>query len=94
MAFAPVPWFLLRRWPAAFVRASVLTIVLGMTLGQGLEPLNEVILYQVGVEPFTNPVRWRVFAEFLAAGILVSVGSAVAAGRFGNGGPAAIRRVA
>ena len=78
-AFAPLPWVVLRRWPSAFLQASVLVILLGVALGQGLEPLGEAVQFRVGWDPFTNPVRWRVFAEFIGVGILTYLASAAGA---------------
>jgi hypothetical protein len=80
VTFAPLPWVVVRRWPTAFPQASVVVVLMGVALGQGLEPLGEVIHFPVGWEPFTNPVRWRGFAEFIVAGVvtyLVSAGLAV-----------------
>jgi hypothetical protein len=76
VAFAPLPWLLRRRWPDSLTQASVLVIALGVVMGQGFEPLGEAILFDYGPEPFTNAVRWRIFAEFLAAGILTYLFSA------------------
>ena len=81
VAFAPLPWLLRRRWPDSLTQASVLVIALGIMLGQGVELLGEAIHFGLGSEPFTNPVRWRIFAEFLAAGILTYLVSAVIAAR-------------
>jgi xanthosine utilization system XapX-like protein len=67
--FLPVAWIVHVRGPDAPVRAGMLTLLLGLLIGQGLEPLGEVLLGG-GAEPFTNPVRWRIFAEFLGAGVL------------------------
>jgi ABC-type enterochelin transport system permease subunit len=75
--FAPVPWLLVRRWPDVAARASALVLLLGVLFGQGIEPLSEVMLFDA--EPFTNAVRWRIFAEFMAAGIVVYVVSMVVA---------------
>ena len=77
LTFAPLPWMVARRCSAAFVQASTFVIILGIVLGQGLEPLGEVIHVPVGWEPFTNPIRWRVFAEFSVAGIASYIASAV-----------------
>lgn len=77
--FAPIPWFLLRRWPASWIQASIVVIALGVGLGQGVEPLGEMIAFDVGAEPFANPVRWRIFAEFMAAGVLTFISSAALA---------------
>jgi hypothetical protein len=70
VTFAPLPWTVARRWPRTFGAASVFVLGLGVVLGQGLEPLGEVVAGR-STEPLTNPVRWRVFAEFMAAGVLV-----------------------
>jgi hypothetical protein len=81
VAFAPLPWLIARRWPTAFVRVSAAVIVLGVALGQGIEPLGEVVHSHGAAEPFANSLRWRVFAEFLAAGVLTFMAAAVAARR-------------
>jgi hypothetical protein len=65
----PIAWFANARWPDAPVKAGVLTLLLGVLIGQGVEPLGEALL-DGSAAPFTNPVRWRVFAEFLVAGWL------------------------
>jgi hypothetical protein len=81
LTFAPLPWLLVRRWPTSVISASLAVIALGVLLGQGLEPLSEVVLFQAGAEPFTNPVRWRVFGEFMAAGIVTYLASAALASK-------------
>ena len=81
LTFAPLPWMMMRRWPKSPYAASAVAIALGILLGQGIEPLSEVILFQVGAEPFTNPIRWRVFGEFMAAGIVTYLTSAALASR-------------
>lgn len=81
VAFAPLPWLVVRRWPDSLTRASVIVLALGVFLGQGLEPLGEVVQYDIGLEPFTDAVRWRVFAEFLTAGLVAYVISAGVARR-------------
>ena len=68
ITFAPLPWLLLPRWPGSKTTVSVLVIVLGVMIGQGIEPLGEMMLFDA--RPFANPVRWRVFAEFMVAGIV------------------------
>lgn len=70
-AFVPIAWLALRNWPARALRAGLIITGLGVLLGQVVEPLGESLLYQVGMEPLTNPARWRIFAQFLAAGIVV-----------------------
>ena len=81
LAFAPLPWLLMRRWPKSPYASSAVAIALGILLGQGIEPLSEVILFQAGAEPFTNPVRWRVFGEFMAAGIVTCLASTALASK-------------
>jgi hypothetical protein len=84
LTFAPLPWLMMRRWPKSPYAASVVTIALGILIGQGIEPLGEVILFQAGAEPFTNPVRWRAFGEFMAVGIVTYLTStALASKRIG-----------
>lgn len=68
-AFLPLAWLAGTRSPNAAGRAGMRMILLGLLIGQGLEPLGEALLGE-GLEPFTNATRWRVFAEFLAAGLL------------------------
>ncbi len=82
VTFAPIPWVLARRWPTSFPQASAFVLLLGIALGQGLEPFGEVIYSPASWEPFTNPIRWRVFAEFSVAGILTYLASAVLAVRW------------
>jgi hypothetical protein len=87
-AFAPLPWILIRRWPNSLAQVSILVIAVGVALGQGLEPLGEVIHFHVGAEPFTNPLRWRIFAEFMVAGILAYLSSAAIAAKRAKRGAA------
>lgn len=68
-AFLPLAWLAGTRWPNVAGRAGMRMILLGLLIGQVLEPLGEALLGE-GLEPFTNTTRWRVFAEFLAAGLL------------------------
>ena len=73
---AAVPTVLLLVWLArarcaiAPTRAVTVVALLGLVLGQGLEPLGESVLFpEVGTAPLSNPVRWRVLGEFLTAGV-------------------------
>jgi len=77
----PVAWLAVRRWPHAALSAGAVMLGLGIVLGQGLEPLGEVVLYQEGWEPFTNPVRWRIFAELIRAGLIALLAGVVVIGR-------------
>jgi hypothetical protein len=75
--FAPVAWLVLRRWPASALRSGTVILVLGVIMGQGLEPVAEAILFQAGIDPFANHERWRVFFEFMAAGLMTLLGTIV-----------------
>lgn len=79
--FAPIPWLIARRWPGSAYGASWGVVAVGILVGQGLEPLSEVLLFNAGPEPFTNPMRWRVFGEFMVAGALTYIASAAFAFR-------------
>ena len=61
-----------RRWPTDATRAGIVIVVLGVLLGQGVEPLAEVLASPPGHAPFANMVRWRIFAEFVVAGMVTS----------------------
>ena len=82
--FAALAWIILRRWPTHFARASMGVILAGVFLGQGLEPLGEIIHSGGAVQPFSNPVRWRVFGEFIVAGGLTYLATAFALRRRGG----------
>jgi hypothetical protein len=84
LTFAPLPWLLVRRWPTSLTRASILVIALGVAIGQGIEPLGEIIHTGAGADAFANPIRWRVFGEFMAAGILTYIASAALAAKRWN----------
>jgi hypothetical protein len=68
--FAGVYFFANRHWPTVPVTSAALIVALGALFGQGLEPLYEVVTSPPGYAPFANTVRWRVFGEFLVAGLL------------------------
>lgn len=70
-AFGPLAWLTLRRWPGRPFRAMAGILVLGILLGQGLEPLGELIVSNGHSNAFASLVRWRIFGEFLGAGLLV-----------------------
>ncbi len=85
-AFSLVIWMAHRRWPDAAANGMLLITLLGVLLGQGLEPLGEIAMYG-GLEPLTSPVRWRIFAEFMAAGVVTLFLGAALLGRRARGGP-------
>jgi len=62
--FAPLAWLTLRRFGRAAVPAGAAMLVIGIGLGQILEPLAE------GPASLGNVVRWWTFAEFIAAGLV------------------------
>jgi hypothetical protein len=66
--FVLVAWVAHRKWPGDAFRAAVRMTLWGLVVGQGLEPLGEMLLWP-GSEPFADMRRWRVFAEFIAAGL-------------------------
>ena len=82
--FAPLAWIVFRRWPTTFVEASLWVILVGVFLGQGLEPLGEIIHSRGAAQPFHDPVRWRVFGEFMVAGGLTHLATAFALRRRGG----------
>jgi uncharacterized membrane protein YhaH (DUF805 family) len=69
--FTPLAWLVCRRWRDSPFRAALIMTVLGVLLGQGLEPLGETVHFGAGAEPFTNHLRWRIFAEFMTAGLII-----------------------
>ena len=86
--FAGLPVLARRRWPSAPRTAGVVIVLLGIVLGQGLEPLAEILTSPPGHAPFANTVRWQVFAEFLLAGIVTSGLAATLTHRPRGGGAA------
>lgn len=76
--FAPLAYLVMQRWPTRFAHASIWVMLVGVFVGQGLEPLGEIIYSGGTAQPFRDAVRWRVFGEFMVAGILTYVAAAVA----------------
>ena len=68
-AFAVVGWLVARGWPDAPGRAAAGIVVLAVLIGQGLEPLLEVLTYEGRFGYPNDPGRWRAFALCLAAGL-------------------------
>ena len=73
IVFAHLAWFISRRWPESFWKASRFIILVGMLIGQGLEPLEEVIEMGMDWSPLTSTVRWHIFLTFMLAGIVTYV---------------------
>ena len=88
-AFLPIAWLVKRQWPDAALKAGLVVVLLGLLIGQVLEPLGESLL-GAGTEPFTNPLRWRAFAEFVGAGLLTLFFAAPLIRRAGRAGPPAM----
>ncbi len=63
-AFAPLAWLTLRRFGRAAIPAAATILVIGVLLGQILEPLTE------GPAALGNVRRWWIFVEFIAAGLV------------------------
>ena len=78
VTFAALAWIVHRRWPTTFVPSSFWVILAGVFLGQGLEPLGEIMYFGGTWEPFHDAVRWRLFGEFMVAGILAYLAAALA----------------
>ncbi len=75
--FAGLQAFVQRRWPSESTMALGLSVLLGVLLGQGVEPLLELLSSPGDPSPFRNAERWRVFLEFMLAGIATLVMVAV-----------------
>ena len=69
VAFAVVGCLIARGWPEAPVRAAAGIVGLGVLLGQGLEPVLEVLIYDGRLGYPSDPGRWGAFAVCLAAGL-------------------------
>lgn len=76
--FIPVAWLTVRKWAASAISAALTILSVGVVIGQGIEPLGETIHFHAGADPFTSVERWRIFAEFTAAGLIVLVACVVA----------------
>jgi hypothetical protein len=50
--------------------AAALNVVLGLFLGQIVEPLLEVLGYHVSLATALPPERWKVFFQFCLAGLV------------------------
>jgi len=62
-------WLLARRhWANELAKVLPIVLVLGVLLGQGLEPFAEMITSPPH-QPFQSAERWRAFVEFMLAGL-------------------------
>ncbi len=72
-ALAALFLFAARKWPKHFLGTAFLNAAIGLFLGQIIEPLLEALGYHVPVAAVFSPERWRVFCEFLIAGVAGSL---------------------
>ena len=59
--FAAVGWVIARRWPEQRWRMGIAVFVVGVFLGQGVEPVLEELLYAHRIGYATEPERWAAF---------------------------------
>jgi uncharacterized YccA/Bax inhibitor family protein len=59
-----------RKRPENLALAAALNVLLGLFLGQIVEPLLEVLGYRVSVATALPPERWMVFFQFCIAGLV------------------------
>jgi hypothetical protein len=71
--FAAAAWYLRRRRPATLPLVSAGSIGAGILVGQGIEPLGEVLLYGAPLGQVYGPERTGAFAVFMAAGLATYV---------------------
>ena len=72
-AFVLLLLFCSWKWPEHFLRAALLNALVGLLLGQIVEPLSEAWGYHVSVADVFTLERWRVFFEFSLAGMIGSL---------------------
>jgi hypothetical protein len=70
--FALAAWHLTRRFDRPVPAASI-TIWVGMLLGQGVEPLSEILFFDASFAEAFAPDRLAAFAAFMTAGIAAYV---------------------
>lgn len=71
--FAGAAWLTTRRWRTGFLVPTMLSVGLGIVMGQVIEPLAEALYYHEAVRESFEPLRVRAFIAFLAAGIVTLV---------------------
>jgi hypothetical protein len=76
-AFALAGCLIARGWPHAPGRAALGIVGLAVLLGQGLEPVLEVLVYDGRLGYPNDPGRWGAFALCLAAGLPALVATLV-----------------
>jgi hypothetical protein len=67
--FALAAWYIARRWPQDLLRAGAVTLLLGLLVGQVVEPLGEVATGATWAWAF-GPERLLAFAEFAGVGLV------------------------
>ena len=70
VAFFLLALFCARKWPRNAVVAALVNGILGLFIGQIVEPLLEVVLYRVPVANGFTGERWAVFGQFGAAAVV------------------------
>src|SRR5262245_6243658 len=68
--FAWAAWFVARRWPTPVGLTSMLSLSGGVLLGQGLEPLYELVVDGWPFSQSFGPERIGIFAAFMSAGLV------------------------
>ena len=74
LLFGVVGWIIARRWPAERVRTAVLALLVGVVIGQVLEPMYEAVFGEHRFGLTGSPERWLAFWQTLCAGTLLYAG--------------------
>lgn len=71
--FALAAGYVARRWPSRTWEASAVNLAATVFFAQVLEPLGEILYYRDTWRELVDPLRWTVFAQFAAAGLLAYI---------------------
>lgn len=74
--FALAAAYLRRRSPGRLWEAAAANLLLATVGAQVVEPILEELYYEHSLVLMTDPLRWTVFAQFVAAGLLAFVAAA------------------
>jgi hypothetical protein len=66
-------WYVARKWPERPWLVLAVNGLLGLFVGQIIEPLGEVLFYRESLRNVYPPERWIVFGEFALAGLVGAV---------------------